>query len=248
MYVTKDGRTQRIDDDTYSYWRSLGWQRDDDRDGIPDVVVLRDESGAPWMLGVGTHGHLKTEGSQTQVHRTGSDFAAGSTEPQPRLRVNRTSKLDLTSSWQRVDFNGSSARNGNSFPLVAPGTPKVLWDATGKRLRFMEDQDRNYDVQFSLRTLSGSLIGSVLGMLAVKVQFRFVVPAPTPVYFPLPDVADPYADLHTVNLTNAGQESYGQPIYANSEIRQYGLGIDLRLSGMLGGVTLEAADLIVYGR
>ena len=37
MYVTKDGHTQKINDDTYPYWKTLGWSIDDDNDGVTDA-------------------------------------------------------------------------------------------------------------------------------------------------------------------------------------------------------------------
>ena len=166
--------------------------------------------------------------------------------PQFRLRVNRTSSLFLTTTWQRIDFNGTSARNANSFPVrTMGGKPKVHWDPTNKTMRFMTVVDQTYNLQLSTRITSSSLL-ALAGLAITKVHLRLVVPSPTPMYMPLSDATDPFVDMCAVNLTGASQNTFGLPIFADAAVREYGVGIEFRLSAPLADVYLTAADLHVH--
>lgn len=182
----------------------------------------------------------------TVTDRTDRDFMRGQTDPQPRLRANLTAALTLTTTWQRLNFAGASAYNTNTFPMIN-GNPLVYWDTVARVYRFQSPVDRNYDTTLNGKFQASNLL-SALNLTTVSVQMRYVVPAPTPIYFPLPD-GQGYVDLLNVNLLSATSGTFGLIAYASQPIRTYGLGVELRLSGaLLGTATLQAADFIIYGR
>lgn len=48
MYVTRDGRTQKINEDTWPYWSQLGWALDLDQDGQPDSTQTGGDTPTPF--------------------------------------------------------------------------------------------------------------------------------------------------------------------------------------------------------
>lgn len=180
------------------------------------------------------------------MDRTDRNYKRGELDPQPRLRVNLTTAVTLSTTWTRLNFAGTSTRNTNTFPVLDTGQ-RVWYDATNKLFRFTDTVDRNYDTYFNAKFSAANVLGA-LNLQTATVQMRFAVPSPTPVYFPLPD-SDGCVDLMPVNLTSTVRTSLPFIVYANEGMRTYGLGVELRLSGvMLGQAKLEAADLIIYGR
>lgn len=171
--------------------------------------------------------------------------------PAPRFRVNQSTPMTLSTTFQKVDFAGTSTRNTNTFPVGADKLkPCINWDSTNKLFIFNSTVDKNYDVLFNAK-ITGSAIQSLLNVNLAQVQMRYVVPVPgNPIYFPLPD-SDGYVDLTSVGLSSTDRSTNSITIYANSAMRQYGLGLELRISNaFLGGATatLSASDLIIYGR
>lgn len=156
----------------------------------------------------------------------------------PRLRVNRSASFPLSLSWQTIDFNGSSTFNVNTFPLMG-STTSVGWDTTNKKFTFAQDTDRNYNVTLYYHVTAP--------LVPANIQFRFCIPAPTPVYFPFPDTRQ-YLDLVTVyGITDHGFE-YSTTIYANALVRQYGLQMQIRVgASLLTLPTLADCAAVIYG-
>jgi len=164
----------------------------------------------------------------------------------PRIRVNKTTSMTLSTSWQTLNFNGSSAYNINSFTtLPGQSNPSAWYDPTTSLFNFTPNGDRNYVLYITTSITSNQLL-STLNLTSASLRLRLMIPSPTPVYFPGPDVGG-YIDLGAVNLT--GQRNDYQPIafFANSLIRQYGFSVQLCLSNaVLGTVTLNGADINLF--
>lgn len=183
-------------------------------------------------------------------HEAAAELETNTQIPAPRIRLNIQSNLVLTTSWQTLDFAGTSTLNTNTYPMGPDGTNKyVYWDTTNKQFMFQAPSDRNYTVTFNTKISSSALI-SALNLTMATAQLRFVVPSPTPIYFPLPD-SDQATDISNIGLTSVVRNSYVLPIYANSVMRQYGLKLQMQISNtFLGGAnaTLNAADIIITGQ
>lgn len=68
----------------------------------------------------------------------------------PRLRVNKTTSMTLTTSYQDVILNGTSPFNLNSFTTI-PGesNPSVWYDPATGLFRFTANTDHNYSLGIS---------------------------------------------------------------------------------------------------
>lgn len=168
--------------------------------------------------------------------------------PAPRLRTNISAALTLTTTFQRLDFAGTSTLNTNTFTMNG-ANPMVYWDATNKLFKFQAPADKNYDFNFNMKLASSSVL-SVLSLALATIQLRYVVPSPTPIYFPLPD-SDQCINIQQVGLIATDSATDNRIVYANALIRQYGLGLEMRISNTFLGTataTLSAADLIIFGR
>ncbi len=168
----------------------------------------------------------------------------------PRLRTNISASLTLSTTWQRLNFAGTSTLNVNTFTMPAGSpSPAVYWDSTNKLFKFQATGDRNYDFNFNI-VASSSAVLSLLNVSLTNIQLRYVVPSPTPIYFPLPD-SDQCINLMKAGLVSTDNASDNRVIYANSAIRQYGLGMEMRISSSFLGTataTLTSGDLIIFGR
>lgn len=187
--------------------------------------------------------------AKENIHRTNDDLMKGNIEPQPFFKVSRMSNMNLTTSWQRVDFNGSNTTN--TFPIGIDGSNKhIYWDSTNRLFRFNFDIDRNFDIQFNTKIVSSSVL-SVLNVALTNIQLRYVVPSPAPQYFPLPDDSEPGIDLGAAGLLSTWRTTHDYTIRGDANKRQYGMGVELRLSSSFLGTataTVNLADLIIYGR
>lgn len=164
----------------------------------------------------------------------------------PRLRVNKTTSMTLSTTPQTVNFNGTSPYNTNTF-TVLPGqsTPSVWYDPSTQLFNFTSNNDKNYNLYLTTSIVANQLL-STLNLTSASLRMRLYIPSPTPVTFPGPDVGG-YIDLGAVNLT--GQRNDYQPVavFANSLIRQYGFQVQLYLSNaVLGTVTLNGADVNLF--
>lgn len=169
---------------------------------------------------------------------------------QPRLRVNRTASLSVTTSWQKIDFSGSSALNVNTYGKdPVSGNPMVMWDSTAKLFRFYNKNDQNYIVFFNAIT-SVNLITT-----KATLRYRFVIPngvsAGVNFYFPFPDnQSTAYVDAGEVTLLAGGvnHSISPLPLYVNDLIRNNGLWIEIQLSNSLvtlGVCTLLSCDMLI---
>jgi len=173
-------------------------------------------------------------------------------EIQPRLRVNRTSTMNITTSWQKIDFNGTSTTNINTFGKdPVSGNNMVWWDSSGKLFRFYEQNDQNYDCTMFLSTTTN--------LITVKatLQYRCVIPnaggAGVNKYFPFPDDATPYVDMADATLlaTQVNHKAEKIPLYLESSIRANGFWIEVKLSNSLitlGTCTLNNAAVLIQGK
>lgn len=136
----------------------------------------------------------------------------------PRQRVSTSIPLILTDQWQTVAFvSGNSPFDTNSFS-------QSRWDFTNNKI--VTNTDNVFEQGYTLR--SDMSLQNVTGMS--KVQLRFVVPAPTPTYFPFPNSATTsFVDVTTLTIQNeVKNNTFGYDIYTNSDFRQYGCQIQLR--------------------
>jgi len=159
-----------------------------------------------------------------------------------RLRISRSSSLALTTSWQVVDFSGTSPYNVNTFAYDSSiGKNLVYWDSTSKLIKFSSSYDMNL-ITSLFATTSTNLLTT-----KATVQVRFVIPngvSPgVDLYFPYPDETTPYADLGEVTLLANGikHQPLILPIYANSSMRTNGFRVEIRLSNSL--ITLGTCSL-----
>ncbi len=163
-------------------------------------------------------------------------------EIQPRLRVNRSSVMAITTTWQKLDFSGTSSVNVNTFgkdPVT--GNSMVMWDTSAKLFKFYEQNDQNYDCSLFLSTTTNLIT------VRATIQYRCVVPngggAGIPSYFPFPDDSTPYVDIAEATLlaTQVNHKVEKIPLYLNSVLRANGFWIELKLSNSL--VTLGTCNL-----
>lgn len=170
---------------------------------------------------------------------------------EPRLRVNRTASLALTTTWQTIDFNGTSTYNVNTFGKdPVSGNNLVWWDSANQLMRFYEQYDRNYKLEFYANTITTILTTKA------SLQYRLVVPngvSPgVDIYFPFPELgaSGAYADVGEVTLLATGV-SHGvnpQSLYLIDAIRTNGVKLQLRLSNnlfTLGTCTLTSCNLLI---
>lgn len=169
-------------------------------------------------------------------------FSDNYSVPEPRIRVNKTSTQAMTTSWQTLDFDGTSTFNVNTFGSVdAAGNKMVQWDSTNKLFKFMGDYDRNFDTTLFLST-STNLITT-----RASIQVRYVIPngvSPgVDLYIPFPDESQPYVDAGEVTLLANGVRHLPlpNPLYSNATIRANGLRVQVRLSNSL--ITLGVCNL-----
>lgn len=166
------------------------------------------------------------------AHLTADDLVQGSAPPGPRLRVDRSEPLALSTDWQRLAFTGTSAGNVNTFP-VTTGVPLVEWDAD--LFRFHATADRDYTMTFFYR---------VTGAVAqATVQARLVVP--NAITFPFPETVQ-RVDLCRVAVGEEWADFREISVYANAALRAYGLAVEMRCTA--GSPVLNECVTMVYGK
>jgi len=160
---------------------------------------------------------------------------------EPRLRINRTTSLTLSTSWQDVVFNGTSPYNVNTYGKEpTTGNPMVYYDSVTNLIRFYEQYDKNFNITLYLSTLA-TLIST-----RATLQYRFVIPngisTGVDFYFPFPD-SNSWTDIGEVTITAAqiNHAAESIPLYLTNNIRNNGIKLQLRLSNSL--ITLGTASL-----
>lgn len=161
----------------------------------------------------------------------------------PRQRVSTNTALVLTDQWQTLTFvSGNSPFDMNSFT-----SPR--WDYVNSKLT--PNPANNYEQGYTLR-LDMSL-QNVTGMS--KVQIRFVIPAPTPIYFPFPNSStNSFVDVTTLTIQGeVKNNTFGYDIYTNSDFRTYGCQIQIRAlsysntSNIVTGVISQVLTVLTGG-
>ena len=149
----------------------------------------------------------------TQLQRTADLLSS-----LPRQRVSTSTALVLTDQWQTVSFvSGNSAFDMNNFATSR-------WDFANNKI--LTNPLNNYEQGYTLRF--DMSLQNVTGMS--KVQLRFVIPAPTPTYFPFPNSSTAsFVDVTTLTIQGeVKNNSFGYDIYTNSDFRTYGCQIQMR--------------------
>lgn len=161
----------------------------------------------------------------------------------PRQRVSASTALVLTDQWQTVSFiSGNSAFDMSSFATSR-------WDFTNQKI--LTNPLNNYEQGYTLRF--DMSLQNVTGMS--KVQLRFVIPAPTPTYFPFPNSStNSFIDVTTLTIQNeVKNNSFGYDIYTNSDFRTYGCQIQMRAlsysntSNILTGLISQVLTVLTGG-
>lgn len=152
--------------------------------------------------------------------------------PRQRVSMDRSVPLALTGAWQAVPFAaGASARDVNTFPVSRYDYANQLILANP-----MTGYEQAYNLSLDLSVnLNASNV-------YVKLAVRFVVPAPTPIYFPLPE-SQGRIDLPDQLMPPNGAVHFDYTVYTNAAIKDYGAQVQVRAttyqlsgSGLLGGL------------
>lgn len=164
----------------------------------------------------------------------------------PRLRVNRTAGLNITTTAQRLDFNGTSPYNLNSYPIMEGETmPSVYYDASTKLFKFTTNYDKNYSLVLSV-SITASVLLSTLNLTSAMLRAQLFIPSSPSTTFPLPDSGG-YVDICPVNIVGQQNQQITIPFFSNNQIRENGFGVNIWLSAsVLGTVTLNSSDCSVY--
>lgn len=164
----------------------------------------------------------------------------------PRIRVNRTAPLTVTTTAQRLDFNGTSPYNLNSYPIM-PGetSPSVYYDAANKLFKFTSNYDKNYSLVLSV-SITANVLLSTLNLTSAMLRAQIYIPSSPVTTFPLPD-AGGYVDICPVNVVGQQNQQITIPFFSNQQIRENGFGVNLWLSnGVLGNVVVNSTDCSIY--
>lgn len=160
------------------------------------------------------------------------------------MRVSRSSALTLTTTFQKVDFNGTSTYDINTFGNdPTTGNNLVSWDATNKLFKFYDLNDKNYNIIIYFGT-SATLLTT-----PTNLRYRFTVPngisGGTDLHFPFPDTVG-YEDILPISFTSPNNRSHSTTIYLNPAIRTNGLYMEVCLSNTnLGTNTLTECELLL---
>lgn len=149
-------------------------------------------------------------------HLTAVDITSNLLPATPRQRVSRNTVLALTDQWQTIALSTIAPYDVSSFTV-----PR--WDATNSRIVFDPAMtiEQAYDLSFDYQ------ITNVKG--SSKVQLRFAILAPTPLYFPFPeDLGAGYVDMAEINMPGIFKRHFSYSVYTSTNIRAYGIQIQMR--------------------
>lgn len=157
-------------------------------------------------------------------------------EKEPRLRVNKSSNITLSTTWQTIDFDGSSALglNINTFGKANNDDLEVKYNSGGL-FSFNNLFDKNYTFTLNFQVTLSSLV--TLG----SIQLRFVIPngagAGSDINFPLPDTLG-YIDIMPANLLSVMTGKHEEKVYSSALIKTNGLKVQMRISNTLLGTAI----------
>lgn len=164
---------------------------------------------------------------------------------QPRMRVNRSASMTLSTTWTKVDFSGTSTVNVNTFDYdpMGSGNRLVYWDTTNKIFKFYNTQDVNYDVIFS------GAVSATLLSTPVMARLRITIPngggAGIDIHYPNSE-ADGYVDLCTAAYIAHTDFAQPLPVYIGQATRTNGFYIEAAISNTsLGTITLDNCNLLI---
>lgn len=181
---------------------------------------------------MGEYGDFITEGE-----RQGDMLPA---TPRLRISLNRSFPLILNNTWQTIPYaTGNTPYDVNTFiePRYNTSTYTIY-----PNTKVSTDQAYQLELDFKFQHTKRPL----------TFQVRFCVPAPTPIYFPLPQT-DGYTDLRYIAKTYTGglignlltignlsltedtsqmtnREMYVRSIYSNLGIKDYGIQVQIRIA------------------
>lgn len=169
---------------------------------------------------------------------------------EPRMRVTRSASLVLSTTFQTVNFNGTSTYNFNTYGKdPTSGNPMIYYDTSANLFRVYGEYDKNLNVQFFFKTTTTAI------SIGTSLQYRIVIPnglgPGQNLNFPFPDDGG-YGDIMQVGLATIAMNSSSVPIsiYANQALRTNGFYLQVRLSQAitLGTATLNAATCTISSR
>lgn len=169
---------------------------------------------------------------------------------EPRMRVNRTASTVLTTTFQTIQFNGTSTLNFNTYPIESVSGKQYVWyDSTNNLFKVMGEVDKNLTVQFFFKTTTTALA------IGTSLQYRIVIPngvSPgVDFYFPFPDDGG-YGEIMTLGLVTTATNAITVPlsVYANQSLRTNGFYLQARLSQAitLGTSTINSAACVITSR
>jgi len=173
------------------------------------------------------------------------------TVAEPRMRVNKSSSLSLTTSWQTLNFNGTSTNNFNTYGTDPSTGNKMIWYDTANNLfKFYGEYDKNINMQIFVKTTT------TLITTPATLQYRCVIPngisAGVDLYFPFPDDGG-YGEIAGLTTVTSGINLSIEPlnVYINSNIRTNGFYIQVKLSNALitlGTSTVNSAAVVISSR
>lgn len=179
------------------------------------------------------------------VHTTDQDFENDRIVDRPYARFSRQNALELTTDWVRLDYNGTSPIGLDTNTYPGEGVEQnVYWDSVNKLFKFKDTPEiRLYDCQLSFVLANGFRPASV--------EMRFVIPTPTPIYFPAPDYTEAFLTLAEVSRRDVESKQHREIIRTTSVLRQYGLGVELRTDIdplLLANMSLVDANIQIYSQ
>lgn len=162
---------------------------------------------------------------------------------QASVRLNRTASLVLTTSWQKVIWNGTSSwsLNGNTFPLdqAGSGKPLVNYNTSTNTFEFYNTYDVNYTCFFTCVT-SSSLLTTPVTLL-----WRVTIPnyggAGVDLHYPNPESTG-YGTMGLATYVTPSTFENFFPLSVNSLVKTNGAYLEVALSNSsLGTITMTSA-------
>ena len=185
---------------------------------------FQDEIGQWWRVGVDSKGHpTRTRESDGYAVKalTDRDFTDDERPDAPRMRRSLEGPVRLTDAWTTLRFGISGAFDQDTFPGGRYDEATDLIVAGGL------DATANYQIEFYYELTAAAL--------PTTARLRFEIPRPAgaggPVYFPFPDLPDPYIDLLETPARSPWRGMFPLRLYFNELVRDYGIRTQMRTGG-----------------